>query len=507
MVPEPARPGHARTARLIARSLGALFAVAFTISLLQDPGLVGPDGILPATLFLEQVEAAAGDASRWRLPTLFWWLPPTAAALRGVAAAGLALSLCAAAGLTHPLVHGGIWLLYLSLVGVGQRFTGFAWESLLLEAGFLAIALQPLRRPGRHEPPVVVLWLWRWLTVRLMLGAGLIKLRGDPCWRELTCLQWHYETQPNPHPLSWLLHQAPDGFHAVGVGVNHVVELGLPLLLLGPRRVRLAAGAGLLLFQVLLIGSGNLAFLNWLTLIVCLSALDDGALPRWGLPSLPALRGPVRPPSRPWRIAAALLALFVAWRSVGPVKNLLRADQVMNTAYDPLRLVNSYGAFGSVGAVREEISIEGTQDDPADPAARWVEYVLPCKPGPVERRPCLITPYHLRLDWQMWFVPLAGVDRQPWLLPLLWRLLEAEPVVLDLFEADPFGGQRPRAVRVRRWRYRFAPPGADGWWEREAQGVLIRPVTRDDPELARVLDGLGFGSLVSGRPGAAPGSR
>ena len=77
-----------------------------------------------------------------------------------------------------------------------------------------------------------------------MLGAGLIKLRGDPCWRDLTCLDYHYETQPIPNPLSRTLHFMPRWFHRAGVLFNHLTELVAPWFVFGPRRARLAAGAG-----------------------------------------------------------------------------------------------------------------------------------------------------------------------------------------------------------------------------------------------------------------------
>ena len=58
------------------------------------------------------------------------------------------------------------------------------------------------------------IWIWRWTLFRLMFGAGLIKLRGDPCWRDLTCLDYYFETQPMPNPLSWYFHWMPHGVHA-----------------------------------------------------------------------------------------------------------------------------------------------------------------------------------------------------------------------------------------------------------------------------------------------------
>ncbi|MDT0382859.1 lipase maturation factor family protein, partial [Streptomyces sp. DSM 42041] len=102
-----------------------------------------------------------------------------------------------------------VWVLYLSIVNVGQTWYSFGWESLLLEAGVLVMFL------GNDDvgPPLLVLWLARWLLFRVEFGAGLIKLRGDPCWRNLTCLYYHHETQPMPGPLSWFFHHLPKPLH------------------------------------------------------------------------------------------------------------------------------------------------------------------------------------------------------------------------------------------------------------------------------------------------------
>jgi hypothetical protein len=125
-----------------------------------------------------------------------------------------------------------------------------------------------------------VIVLLRWLLVRVMLGAGLIKLRGDPCWRDLTCMVFHYETQPVPNPLSWYFHHLPVWFHRLEVLFNHLVELIAPFFVFGPRRARHVAGALMVVFQVLLILSGNLSFLNWLTLTIAVACFDDGLLGR-----------------------------------------------------------------------------------------------------------------------------------------------------------------------------------------------------------------------------------
>src|SRR6185369_9782785 len=167
-----------------------------------------------------------------------------------------------------------MWVFYLSFVNVGQTWYSFGWETLLLETGFLAIFLG-----ARHvAPPVIVIWMLRWLLFRVMFGAGLIKLRGDPCWRDLTCLNVHYETQPMPNPLSWFFHWGPEWTHRAGVWVNHFSELVVPFGYFLPQPVASIAAIATIAFQGLIMASGNLSWLNLLTMVLAIPALDDRIL-------------------------------------------------------------------------------------------------------------------------------------------------------------------------------------------------------------------------------------
>ena len=317
----------------------------------------------------------------------------------------------------------------------------------------------------------------------------LIKLRGDECWTDLTCLEFHYETQPVPSPLSVLFHEMPAWFHTGGVLFNHFVELVVPFFLFAPRRLRHVAGVLIVVFQATLILSGNLSFLNWLTLVVAIAAFDDQLLSRLA----PArLRERVRElarrePSRWHRRVVIGLVGLVALLSVQPTANLLSGRQLMNASFDRLHLVNTYGAFGSITRERFEVILEGTRAEVPDADAEWREYELPCKPGDPARRPCLITPYHYRLDWQMWFAALSDYERQPWVVRLAWLLLEGEPTVKPLLEHDPFPDEPPRWIRARLFRYELEPEG-EGWWRREPVGPYLRPLSRDDPALREFME-------------------
>jgi hypothetical protein len=476
--------------------LGLVYTVAFAVVVVQWDALLGSDGLLPAADLLEAVgrDHGHGADAFLRVPTLFW-LGSSDAWFRACGLLGLALSLALLLGLANAPMLALLWLLYGSFARVGQVFYGYGWDILLLETGFLAVFLAPLWRPGpfpRASPPSrVVIVLLRWLALRLMLGAGLIKLRGDPCWRDLSCLVFHYETQPNPNPLSWYFHQLPVCFHQLEVLFNHAVELVAPLFVFGPRRLRLAAGISIIAFQVLLILSGNLSFLNWLTIAVAIGCLDDGVLralapTRW-LARLDAATAGARE-GRAARITRYALAAGVALLSVNPVVNLVSSRQLMNVAFDPFDLVNSYGAFGSITRERFEIVLEGTVDDPKDPAAGWVEYEFACKPGAPARRPCWISPYHLRLDWQMWFLAMSGAGKDAWFLHLVAKLLEGDAAARRLLAPGPFETNPPRAIRAQYYVYRFTRSRAAGdWWERRLVSTYLPPLTRDDPRLVGFL--------------------
>ena len=484
------------------RFLGLIYFVAFFSLYNQLLPLLGSRGLLPVDRFLRAVELHFGGAGAAfaKLPTLFWLLGSSDGLLVAMALVGTVLSLLLLAGATNAILQILLWAIYLSFVQVGQIFYGYGWEMLLLEAGFLSIFLCPLRSfgpfPKGSPPPVAVVWLFRWLAFRLMFGAGLIKIRGDECWRDLTCLLYHYETQPNPNPLSPFIHFLPPWFHKAGVLFNHLVELVVPFFVFGPRRARHIAGVLLVGFQAFLIASGNLSFLNWLTIAVCIFCFDDSLLGRLVPAGLraKALENVEATPSRARRGILYALVIGVGMLSLAPVMNMLSPGQAMNASFEPLHLVNTYGAFGSVGKERFEVILEGTESRELDEKTEWRAFELPCKPGDVTRPPCLISPYHYRLDWQMWFAAMSRIEEEPWLVHLIHKLLQGDPGVRELFAKDPFGGRKPAFVRAELYRYEFARPGEGGgaWWRRSRAGTYLRPVALDDEELVMYLRAQGL---------------
>jgi hypothetical protein len=339
---------------------------------------------------------------------------------------------------------------------------------MLLEAGFFASFLGPTQ-VAPSPLPVIAL---RWMLFRTEFGAGLIKLRHDECWRDLTCLYYHYETQPLPNALSWYFHWLPKRVHRVGVLFSHFVQIVAPFGLFFPQPIA-AAAAGLIVgHQLLLIVSGNYSWLNWLTVVLGITGFGDSML-----------RGllPVEVPVTIARSTAHEVALFVLAAvtlalSVKPALNFLDKNQRMNFSYNPWHLVNAYGAFGSVTRERHEIVLEGAADEQG---AEWKEYGFRAKPGDVARMPPQLAPYHLRLDWLMWFLPLGGFrNPQPWFIRLVEKLLAGDRQIAKLLRHDPFPGRPPRFIRALIYRYQYTDrrerAASGAWWKRERVGEYWR---------------------------------
>ncbi|MGA2247620.1 MAG: lipase maturation factor family protein [Verrucomicrobiota bacterium] len=483
------------------RLLGCVYAVAFLAAAKQILPLIGSHGILPLDLFVDHVQEALGSraAAFLRLPSIFWF-GHSDAFLQTAAWAGFSLACAVVAGYANAIVMAVLWLLYMSFVHVGQDWYGYGWEIQLLETGFLAIFMCPLldgRLFPKREPPVVIIWLFRWLIFRIMLGSALIKLRGDPCWRDLTSLYYHFETQPIPGPLSRWFDDLPHWMLKGGVLFNFLAELVAPWLAFYPRVARRIAGVIFVLFQFTLILSGNLSFLNWLTMVPALACLDDGfwarLLPRSMVKCATGSQNTAQA-SPSMRRAACVAAVIVGALSVQPVVNLISPAQVMNTSFDPLDLVNTYGAFGSVGRERLNVIFEGTDDNASDSGAAWKAYPYRALPVALNQRPPQIAPYQPRLDWQMWFASMSTPDEYPWTLHLVWMLLHNDANALALFGANPFPGKPPRYVRAVLYRYQFARPAdpAGNWWKRQEVGLWLPPLSADDPRLVQLLQQAGW---------------
>ena len=481
-------PGSRFTMWLFIRLLAVVYAIAFASIGVQVLGLIGHDGILPARDWLTAVREQLGPAGRWYVPTLFWFGAGDGA-LTGLCVAGTALAVLLFVGITPPLTLAALWACYLSLVSVGQDFLSFQWDSLLLEAGFIAIFLAPWRwwsRPGSDpEPRRLARWLIRWLIFRLMLSSAAAKLgSGDLAWRHLTALTYHYETQCLPPWTAWYAHHLPLAFQRFSCAAMFVIEGLVPFLFFAPRRLRFAGAFITIGFQLLIAITGNYGFFNWLTIALCVPLLDDGVFRRARPTDAPAVRAGRAPAWLLRPVAVVLLALSLVPLSdvLGWPRTWLGPLPAIERQLSSLDLVNRYGLFAIMTTQRLEISVEVSDD-----GVHWREYPFRWKPGDVTRRPAFVAPYHPRLDWQMWFAALSEFGRDRWFLAFSRALLLGSPSARGLMGRDPMPGVTPRYVRALAYDYHFSDAAtrrATGvWWTRRLVGPYGPPLALEDGRL------------------------
>ncbi len=472
--------GFAR--EVLQRGIAALYLVAFVSTLNQFRPLLGERGLLPAPALLDWI-AQKPERRRMLHPTLFSRVRYTDRRLVVLCSCGIVVAALLVIGIPQwgppwvpMLCFLALWLGYMSIVSIGQTFYSFGWEMLLLECGFLAAFLGS----RDQHPPVVVIVLFWWLVFRLEFGAGMIKIRGGREWRDLTAMTFHHETQPMPGPLSRQAHLLPRWFHEAEVVGNHFAQLVVPFFLFVPllslwvegpvpQIIGAVAAAIVIATQVWLVVTGNFAWLNWATIVIAFAGIglpsvverpfDSLSLAQGGSPRDETLFSDI---PLYWIVitsAVGLLYIVLSWPSL---QNLFARRQLMNASFNRWQLANAYGAFGTVTKERIELVVEGSASEDADD---WREYEFKGKPEDVRRMPRQFAPYHLRLDWLMWFLPL-GRSLDDWFTVFLLRLLEADAATLALLRVDPFDGRPPRWVRVVSYRYRFATRA-----ERKAEGV------------------------------------
>jgi len=483
---ESQRPTFAVARRVFAHALGLVFLAAFGSLLVQWRGLIGSGGILPVAKWMEPAHEHFGSAVYLRLPTIFWAAHGDGV-LMTAAVLGVLLSLVLCCGVLPGPMSLALWGLYLSFCAIGSPFFNFQWDALLLETALLAAIFLPWNvfPQWRLTTRVTTVgrWLLWWLLARLMLESAVVKLSsGDPTWRNLTAMSYHFETQPLPLWTAWHVHQAPMWMHKLEAFGTFAIEFLAPLLIFGPRRFRHAGAWLVILLQCAIMATGNYAFFNLLTIALSLLLLEDTHWPTW---VRRRLMRRVRPPLHlggatwsSWIMEPVGVLIFVVTAALlvrtfdrtmtlpSPIAGMVRLVQ-------PLNSFNSYGLFAVMTTERREIVVEGSSD-----GEHWQPYEFKWKPGDLNRRPQLVAPHQPRLDWQMWFAALSDYQHETWFMHFLERLLTNAPDVLGLMEWNPFPGTPPRYVRAVIYQYHFTRyADGPGWWKRDHMELYCPPVS------------------------------
>ena len=496
------RPTYFWAQRWFLRVLGAIYLIAFVSLWVQVDGLIGSNGISPVNQFFSAARGQVGTDAYGLLPTLCWF-NSSDAFLHFLCGSGALCSLLLIFGIAPALLLVGLFVLYLSLIIAGQDFFSFQWDVLLLETGFLSIFFAPwqlwpgglLLWPRSRRLPTprvsrVGLFLLKLLLFKLMLMSGVVKLTsGDESWWNLTALDYHYWSQPLPTVFGWWADKSPEWFKHFSVAFSLVVEIIVPFFIWAPRRLRLIA-AGLLIFLQLAIAiTGNYCFFNLLTIALCLLLIDDSVVKRDRSARWNQSAGAPGGRALPERLCV-YVGIFVitvtlpvnAWLIFSAFKPPSRPPLALASLYNRLeafRIVNGYGLFRVMTKDRGEIILEGSSE-----GIDWLPYEFKWKPGDLKRAPGWCAPHQPRLDWQMWFAALGTPRENPWLVALIYRLLQGSREVNGLLANNPFPDKPPRYIRATFYRYRFTTVDefrhTGAWWKREELREYLPTVSLEE---------------------------
>jgi hypothetical protein len=513
------------------RALGAIYFSAFFSLVFQIRGLIGPEGILPASEYLKSVAEQVGHARYWYAPSVLWF-SSGAHMLTGLCWVGMAAAVLLVLNLWPRGMLVVCFVCFLSFVSAARDFSGYQSDGMLLEAGFLSLFLAPggLRpRLGEMQPPVraaLYLVLWEWF--RIYFESGVAKMAGgDPEWRNFTAMDDYYQNGPLPTWIGWYVQHFPHWFHGSSAFFTLALELVLIWLAFLPRRFRIALFFVVTPWQIGIILTANYTFLNYLVLVLAFLLLDDRFLMRFcpgqrkrllldlpltsagnahapasaqlsvltspSSPSIekaPASRDAWRDAWRknrfwlaPLRVAiTAVLLLWIFYATTAQMVWMIMSAPLPTSPVamlDPFRIANRYGLFAVMTRGRYEIEFQGSND-----GQTWIAYPFRHKPQELNKPPRIYAPYQPRLDWNLWFASLGEWRDNPLVLRTQRRLLSNDPDVLALFAANPFPQAPPRQVRAVLWQYWFtsmAEKREHGlWWRRELLG-LYAPAIRLEP--------------------------
>jgi lipase maturation factor 1 len=509
------KPGHLWARWIVIRALGLIYFSAFYSLLFQIKGLIGPEGILPASDYLQAVSGAYHPGRFWFAPTLLWFSASNHA-LMLLCWVGLIASLLVVLNAWPRASLAMCLACFLSFVSAAQDFSGYQSDGMLLEAGFIALFFAPAgfwpRLGQASAPSRLSRFLLQWEWLRIYFESGVAKIQsGDRTWRNFTAMDNYYQNGPLPTWIGWYVQHLPHWFHAFAVGYTFAAELFLVWMMFLPRRFRIACFLILTPFQISIILTANYAFLNYIVLALGFLLLDDRFV-EWVVPqrirdvvesrstqassAAGAANPPKSDPARFWQtfrpIRTVVSTLCLGWilyattaqlvwmfeprfpLPVGPVQLL-----------EPFRVANSYGLFAVMTPARYEIEFQGSRDGKA-----WTAYPFRYKPQDVNKAPRIYAPYQPRFDWNLWFASLGSWHESHFVLWTEERLLKNNPGVLALFAANPFAGAPPTQVRTVIYQYWFTDMKTKretgNWWRRELLGGYA-PELQLEPD-GRILE-------------------
>ncbi|HEY4880293.1 MAG TPA: lipase maturation factor family protein [Candidatus Acidoferrales bacterium] len=517
--PEPTsgdRPGHLWPRWIFLRALALIYFSAFYSLLFQIKGLIGPDGILPATDYLQAVNASMHGQRFWFAPSLFWF-GASNHALMVVCWAGVCASLLALFNIWPRVSLAACLILFLSFVSVAQGFSGYQSDGMLLEAGFIALFFAPRGfRPGfgsQHPPSRASLFLLEWEWFRIYFESGVAKIAsGDTSWRTLRAMDDYYQNGPLPTWIGWYVQQLPHWFHASATVYTLITETLIVWMLFLPRRWKIVCFCIVTPFETSIILTANYTFLNYLVLLLGILLLDDRTF-EWLLPkriqsfftgstltaSVTETASSESPAKWEWleklvpvrRTVAGLCLGLVFYSTTAQLIWMFAPSLPISQApvrwLDPFRIANRYGLFAVMTHERYEIEFQGSAD-----GKNWIAYPFRYKPQAIDGAPGIYAPYQPRFEWNLWFASLGSWREFRFVVWTEERLLKNDPDVLALFAKNPFREAAPKQVRAVIYQYWFTDIKTKrvngNWWRRELLGDYAPGLEREPDGKIAVLD-------------------
>jgi uncharacterized membrane protein YphA (DoxX/SURF4 family) len=554
----PGPPGHLLSRWLFLRAMGVIYFSVFYSLIFQIRGLLGPDGLLPTKMYLDEVAQHLGASRYWYAPTVLW-LSSSNRALMALCCIGLIASLLLILNLWPRAMLVICWILFLSFVTAAQDFSGYQSDGMLLSAGLICIFFVPRGfRPGfgvLDRPSRATLFLLQLVWFSIYFDSGVAKyFGGDPSWRDFTAMDQYYQNGPLPTWMGWYVQQMPEWFHRAAAIFTVVVELVFVWMVFFPRRFRIFCFLVVTFLQLNIILTANYAFLNYLVLALGILLVDDRFLVQffpkgWAAPVRQNLLAPQEQPvvldlnltgrgpsgfgepgiagtstlpemapagheqstanamglsDRIRRIGSAsylwIAGLLLAWLLYANVflilEEVLRNFPLPPAPVAVLEPFRVANRYGLFGRMTwKRYEIEFQG---SHDGKNWTAYPFRYKPQDPKKAPGIYAPYQPRFDWNLWFASLGEWRENPWVLRAEQLLLENDRDVLSLFASNPFPQNPPKQVRAILWQYWFtdlATKRATGdWWRREYLGLYA-------PSLEQEPDGK---FLITGFPGTYP---
>ena len=448
--------------RLFHRLLALNFLLAFWSLGRQVEVLIGPRGLLPVAEFVDVVRMRP-DTGFAQFPTFFLWGPDEAWIAGGITL-GIALSVAALIGAFPRILLVALVPLYLGYAVACRSFLAFQWDSMLIEAGFLAIFL-----PRDVRSPVMLLG-FRLLLFKLYFESGLAKWQshlGD--WQDGSAMVLYYQTAPLPTPMAWFAHHMPAAWHHIESYGALALELVVPFFVFGPRGLRRVAFVALTGFQILNFATANYGFFITLSLALHVFLLDDADLRAAGasVRSLFGMHGKLGVARADWRSpgvrtlgAWGALLVVLSW---GALSATMASDRFLEgsrarsstplladlaEAASPFRIANNYHLFGHITTTRVEPEFQ-TQK-----GGEWRTHHLRYKPGDPSRTGPWVAPHQPRVDFRLWFYGLSFEHGTPEYVQTLLRRICHDPAAVQSLFARPLPADAD-AVRIRFLDYRY----------------------------------------------------